>query len=252
MQLLKKVSFGARVAEEETNELGNYFVETDQWERIFNGEIDVVKGDKGAGKSAIYSLLSTKSDDLFDKRILLITAEEPRGTPVFKELVTDPPAGEAEFIGLWKLYLLSLIAKKFQEFGINNKPAKQLIDHLSDQGLIPPVFELRKLLKIVRQYAQRYFAPTVEATVIVDPTGAHTFTGKITPGEPRPDQTKALPELRRNCGKGLAKFNCLRMIISLRGIRRRCAASTASWCSIAARTPGPPARSGVGADRPVA
>ncbi|WP_210419202.1 hypothetical protein [Bradyrhizobium sp. NAS80.1] len=89
MQLLKKISFGARVAEEETNELGNYFVETDQWERIYNGEIDVVKGDKGAGKSAIYSLLSAKSDDLFDKRILLITAEEPRGTPVFKELVTD-------------------------------------------------------------------------------------------------------------------------------------------------------------------
>ena len=58
MQLLKKISFGARVAEEETNELGNYFVETDQWERIYNGEIDVVKGDKGAGKSAIYSLLS--------------------------------------------------------------------------------------------------------------------------------------------------------------------------------------------------
>lgn len=191
MQLLKKVSFGARVAEEETNELGNYFVETDQWERIFNGEIDVIKGDKGAGKSAIYSLLSAKSDDLFDKRILHITAEEPRGTPVFKELVPDPPAAEAEFIGLWKLYLLSLIAKKFQEFGINNEPAKQLIDHLSDQGLIPQVFELRKLLKIVRQYAQRYFAPTVEATVKVDPTGAHTFTGKITPSEPRADQTKA-------------------------------------------------------------
>src|ERR1700680_2019928 len=101
MQLLKKISFGARVAKDETNELGNYFVETDQWDRIFNGEIDVIKGDKGAGKSAIYSLLSAKSNELFDKRILLITAEEPRGTPVFKELVTEPPAAEAEFVGLW-------------------------------------------------------------------------------------------------------------------------------------------------------
>jgi predicted ATP-dependent serine protease len=91
MQLLKQISFGARVAEDETNELESYFVETDQWDRIFGGEIDVVKGEKGAGKSAIYSLLSTKSDALFDKRILLITAEEPRGAPVFKELVTDPP-----------------------------------------------------------------------------------------------------------------------------------------------------------------
>lgn len=191
MQLLKQISFGARVAEEETGELATYFVETDQWERIYNGEIDVVKGEKGAGKSAIYSLLSAKSDDLFDKRILLITAEEPRGTPVFKELVTEPPAAEAEFIGLWKLYLLSLMAKKFQEFEINNDPAKQLIDHLSEQGLIPQIFELRKLLKLARQYAQRYFSPTVEATVKIEPTGAHVFTGKITPSEPRADQTKA-------------------------------------------------------------
>ena|SRR5258708_281357 len=83
MQLLKQISFGARVAEDETNELESYFVETDQWGRIFGGEIDVIKGEKGAGKSAIYSLLSTKSDALFDKRILLITAEEPRGAPVF-------------------------------------------------------------------------------------------------------------------------------------------------------------------------
>ncbi len=47
MQLLKSISFGARVAEDETNELGNYFVETDQWDRILGGEIDVIKGDKG-------------------------------------------------------------------------------------------------------------------------------------------------------------------------------------------------------------
>lgn len=191
MQLLKKISFGARVAEEETNELGTYFVETDQWERIFSGEIDIIKGDKGAGKSAIYSLLGTKSNDLFDKRILLITAEEPRGTPVFKELVTEPPAAEAEFIGLWKLYLLSLIGQKFQDYGINNDFAKRLIGDLSDQGLIPSTFDLRKLLKIVRQYAQRYFSPTLETTVKVDPYGGHTFTGKITPSEPKADEAKA-------------------------------------------------------------
>ena len=82
--LLSHVSFGARVAEEETAALARYFVETDQWERLFRGEIDVIKGEKGAGKSAIYSLLLAKNSDLFDKRILLIAAEKPRGTPAFK------------------------------------------------------------------------------------------------------------------------------------------------------------------------
>jgi hypothetical protein len=57
LELLRNLSFGARVAEEETAELAKYFVETDQWNRIFRGEIDIIQGDKGAGKSAIYSLL---------------------------------------------------------------------------------------------------------------------------------------------------------------------------------------------------
>ena len=34
-ELLRNLSFGARVAEEETAELAKYFVETDQWDRIF-------------------------------------------------------------------------------------------------------------------------------------------------------------------------------------------------------------------------
>ena len=159
IQLLRAISFGARVAEEETNELESYFVETDQWSRIFKGDVDVVKGDKGAGKSAIYSLLTTKASELFDKRILLITAEEPRGTPVFKEIIINPPVGEAEFVGLWKLYLLTLIAQKFKEYGIENTASRELAKHLTDQGLLEAKFDLRRLLKLVSSYARRFFTP---------------------------------------------------------------------------------------------
>jgi hypothetical protein len=189
IQLLRAISFGARVAEEETNELESYFVETDQWSRIFKGDVDVVKGDKGAGKSAIYSLLTTKASELFDKRILLITAEEPRGTPVFKEIIINPPVGEAEFVGLWKLYLLTLIAQKFKEYGIENTASRELAKHLTDQGLLETKFDLRRLLKLASSYARRFFTPTLETSVTVDPnSGLHTFTGKITPGEPEAGQ----------------------------------------------------------------
>jgi hypothetical protein len=51
LRLLKQISFGARVAEDETNELASYFVETDQWERISRGEIDVIRGIKERGKA---------------------------------------------------------------------------------------------------------------------------------------------------------------------------------------------------------
>ena len=56
-------------------------------------------------------LLLAKSSELFDKRILLIAAKKPRGTPAFKELATDPPTKEEEFIGLWKLYIITLLAE---------------------------------------------------------------------------------------------------------------------------------------------
>jgi hypothetical protein len=189
-ELLKQISFGARVAEDETSELASYFVETDQWERLLRGEVDIIKGDKGAGKSAIYSLLVAKAGELFDERILLIPAEKPRGTPAFKELATDPPATEAEFIGLWKLYIITLIAQTAHDYGIKNDHLTKLRELLAEQGFIEPQVDLNRLLKVSLRYVRSWFRPKlVEATVTVDPlTGKHVFAGKITPGEPDSSQ----------------------------------------------------------------
>jgi hypothetical protein len=56
-EVLRRVDIGRRVAEEEKDQLSAYFVETDQWRRIYSGDVDIVYGAKGAGKSAIYSIL---------------------------------------------------------------------------------------------------------------------------------------------------------------------------------------------------
>ena len=103
LDLLKQMSFGVQIAEDEVAALASYFVETNQWARIAKGEIDIIRGEKGAGKSAIYSLLMTKAGEFFDNGILLVAAENPRGATVFKDLVADPPTTENEFIALWKL-----------------------------------------------------------------------------------------------------------------------------------------------------
>ena len=55
-QILQNVTFGKRIAEEESNELSSYFVETEQWRLVFAGSVDIIYGPKGSGKSAIYSL----------------------------------------------------------------------------------------------------------------------------------------------------------------------------------------------------
>jgi hypothetical protein len=80
-EVLQQVSFGSTIAEDEPEELNSYFVETDQWRRIYAGEVDVLYGPKGSGKSAIYSLLSSRSNELFDRQVIVVSAENPQGAP---------------------------------------------------------------------------------------------------------------------------------------------------------------------------
>lgn len=73
-------------------------------------------GPKGSGKGAIYTTLLRSEDSFFDKGILLVPAEEPRGTPVFSNLTPDPPPSEAAFIALWKPYMRSLIGSVLVDY----------------------------------------------------------------------------------------------------------------------------------------
>jgi len=190
LALLKQVSFGSQIAEDETAELQRYFVETDQWMRISKGEIDIVRGEKGAGKSAIYSLLSSQSDQFFDRNILFVTAEKPRGTTVFKDLVTDPPTTEAEFVVLWKLYIITIIVHKMREYDIRGDDAQILYGALEESGLLEREFNLSGLLRLAQTYARRLLqGDFVEGELTFDPnTGLPSgVTARITLKEPIAD-----------------------------------------------------------------
>lgn len=193
-EVLQTTTFGQRVAEDEGNELSAYFVETDQWQRIFAGEIDIVYGPKGSGKSAIYSLLIGREDELFDRGILLVPAERPRGAPVFENIAESNPAtGEAEFRNLWKLYFLLLIANRFREYDIQTDTAKRVTVYLEDEGLLPKEFSLQTVVRTALDYVARWFKPQAgEVRVHLDPnTGTPLgVTGKITLTEPNTEQRK--------------------------------------------------------------
>src|SRR5271157_2119859 len=185
--VLRSISFGQRVAEEEADLLVTYFVETDQWIRLFRGDIDVIYGPKGSGKSALYSLLLDKSGDLFDRGILLVPAENPRGATAFRDLAFDPPASEREFVSLWKLYIASLLHNAVADFGNQNAAAGQLEQALVREGLVKGRGTLASLLQTVRAYITGAFRPkAVEGTINIDPITQlpQGFTGKITFSEP--------------------------------------------------------------------
>jgi hypothetical protein len=189
--LLGRLDFGQRIAEEEGDALASYFVETDNWRRLFNGDIDIVYGPKGSGKSALYSLLVARTNDLFNRKILLAPAENPRGATAFGDLVADPPATEREFVGLWKLYFCTLLSATFDEYGIQGESAAQVRAALEREGLVKGKRTLQSVLRDAFDYVKRILRPQAfEGGVKVDPstqlpTG---FTGKIIFGEPTQKQ----------------------------------------------------------------
>jgi hypothetical protein len=185
--ILSVSNFGQRIAEEEGETLRSYFVETDQWKRIFSGVVDVVYGAKGSGKSAIYSLLLDHNQSLRERGISVIAAENPRGTPVFKDLVEDPPTSEDEFRGLWKLYFVCLIAGYLRQSGATQYPAFQAIQKLEEAGLLPREGTLRSILRSTLDYVRSVLkAESVEGGIKIDPVTQLPIgiSGKITLREP--------------------------------------------------------------------
>jgi hypothetical protein len=192
--LLKQMNFGVQVAEDEVNELASYFVETNQWARIAKGDIDIIRGEKGAGKSAIYSLLMTKVGEFFDAGILLVAAENPRGATVFKDLVADPPTSEHEFVALWKLYALTIIAQQLREYDIRGANIETVFRALEDAKLLEKEFSLAGVLRSAREYARRIVkAEAIEGGISIDPATQMPsgITGRIVLKEPSSDLKKS-------------------------------------------------------------
>lgn len=189
--VLRDMSLGRRVAEEEIDELSAYFVETDQWRKVLDGEVDVIFGPKGAGKSAIYSTLLGRYDALFDEGIVLVSAENPKGTPAFRDLVSDPPTSETEFVSLWKLYILSLVGSVLTEEHLDSTAAREVKGALAREGLLPAgQAPLRTRVALVLEFVRKILPRRIEGEVKFDAaTGAPIGVGGgITLGEPTSDQ----------------------------------------------------------------
>lgn len=209
-ETLQGTTFGERTAEDEGDELEAYFVETDEWRRIYHGDVDVVYGPKGSGKSAIYSLLMRRQDELFDQGTLLVPAENVRGALVFQDLVDDPPSAEEDIRRLWKLYFLTVIGSSLRELGVRTDDTDQLISLLEEVELLPTKWNLKKGLRAVRTYLARLANfEAVEAGMEIDPIAGTPsgFKAKVTFGEPsqaqRDEGYVSAEELLRLADEGL-------------------------------------------------
>lgn len=214
LEVLKELEIGERVAEEEADQLERYFVETDQWHQMIDGNIDVVYGPKGSGKSALYTLLNKKEGELFDRGVLLASAENVRGATVFRTIVADPPPTELSFVYLWKIYSLSIIARAMREWEIKNESSISLIHALEKVGLLPAADSLAVLFRAVTSWFKGWLnrdTKAVEYALTIDPaTGAPTFARKTEFSDKSEEQNLGdipVEELYEIANKALADEN---------------------------------------------
>ncbi len=153
---LEALAFGQRVAEEEPR-LEDYFVETLLWRKILRGEVDIVYGMKGTGKSAIFHLLTIGKN--VPSSVKIVPAENPRGTPIFRAIKINPPPTEAQFIYLWKLYVLSLIASDPEILEILKREQPELVEELNSIGIIN--VDKSEILKKALRYVSSVKIPNI-------------------------------------------------------------------------------------------
>ena len=106
-EALQSLNLGKSVAEFD-DALERYFIETNAFRELVQDRIDIVAGDKGTGKTAIYRILQKKHATLPEMRgVEVIAAFNPSGSPIFQQLTTRDVLSEADYNHLWKAYLVS-------------------------------------------------------------------------------------------------------------------------------------------------
>lgn len=185
---LEKISFGERVAEQESERLSNYFVKTQQWESLYSGDIDIIFGAKGSGKSALYTLLLKRIDDFKKKNIVLLSAEKPTGQTVFSDVSDEPPTAEKEFVTLWKVYFLQITCDWLLNNGHYKDGAKLVIDKLIASGLIEQKNSLKAFVNSAMKFARQLVNfESIEAGATLE----GGINGKITFRTPTETQRRA-------------------------------------------------------------
>jgi hypothetical protein len=107
--LLRSLDFGNSVAEFDA-ELKRYFIETETFRAIVTGNVDIIAGDKGTGKTALYKVLRDRYREFPEfRKVEILPAFNPAGNPVFQRLGQVPVLTEGQYTTIWKSYLLSLV-----------------------------------------------------------------------------------------------------------------------------------------------
>jgi len=158
-KLLNSFDIGASVAEQDTAlALKEARIETAAFVGLAQDTIDLIRGTKGSGKSALFLIFSLYLKDfLLEKyNTVIVNGVEPQGDPIFQSFHDAfEDLDEIEFQNFWRIYFVSLIDRYFIEdpkfSEIKSKYAKEIQDfkNCCRKARIPQIEQKSRLQDIV-------------------------------------------------------------------------------------------------------
>jgi hypothetical protein len=124
---INKLFLGASAAENEFLDLAEYYIQTDEYQRVLRGEVQVIAGRKGSGKSALFFQVRNR---LRSQKQNVVVDLNPEGFQLrkLKTLILDhleEGTREHTVTAFWEYLLLLEICHKVLE----NDRGRQLHDH---------------------------------------------------------------------------------------------------------------------------
>lgn len=198
-EILRDLVLGNPVAEFDSS-LDSVRVETPTFEGVLNDNFDIVTGRKGAGKTAIFRLISHELAQYFliSRRTVILSGVNPNGESIFNQFINEFKSfDEVDFENFWKLYTITLIYNKF----LNNKEYEVYLKECQSEIIafkracsaagIPDIkadMSRKEMVQWVLSIFRRMSLKGSAATDVNNPT-IFMFTGEISI-KPETKQTK--------------------------------------------------------------
>lgn len=182
-EVLRALDLGSSVAEFDDS-LEKYFIENEAFQALVSGKKDIIAGDKGTGKTALYKILQKRYGVLEElKGVEILPGFNPAGSPIFQRLVQEDVLTEGQYASVWKTYFLSLIGNWSLEIvgDDHTENFRRLAAMLTETGLRSkddqPETIFSKIINVVQKAVRQPKSAEVEFTF--SETGIPIVTPKI-------------------------------------------------------------------------
>ena len=166
-------------------DLERYFVETETFRSLVEDRVDVIAGDKGTGKTALFRILQGRYTSIPElDKVEIVAGFNPAGNPVFQRLAEGDVLNEGQYITIWKGYFVSLVGNwvlDLEDPGSYTDTMTALDSMLTRVGLRSrddsPSTIFSQIVNLFRRLAH---PQSIETAVTITPNGLPIVIPKVT------------------------------------------------------------------------